>query len=161
MYAELLSAAESVKTLGVLLKTANSLANYNEIVAAMSEVNAKLMQANTVALAAQEKQAFLANRIRELEEKITRYETWQATVERYALQNIGSSGSFGYALKDGVETLEPFHYICKACYDKRIKSTLDSHEDEYATAFSCSICNHKIFVPKQGDPPIHFEPDRY
>ena len=57
MIQELLIASQSVQALGTLLKAANGLANYNEIVAAISEVNTKLMQANTVALTSQEKQA--------------------------------------------------------------------------------------------------------
>jgi len=60
MFNELMLASQSVQALGTLLKAANGLANYNEIVAKVSEVNEKLMGANAVALAAQEKQSALS-----------------------------------------------------------------------------------------------------
>jgi hypothetical protein len=63
MYAEIVSAIESAKTLRELLKAASSLSNYNELVAAVSEVSARLMDATAVALASQEKQSELAQQV--------------------------------------------------------------------------------------------------
>jgi hypothetical protein len=57
MIPELLGATQSVQALASLLKSANGLSNYNEILLAVSEVNTKLMNANAVALAAQEQQS--------------------------------------------------------------------------------------------------------
>lgn len=51
MYAEISAAIQSVKTVGELAKAASSIANHNELMAAVSEVNARLMDATAVALA--------------------------------------------------------------------------------------------------------------
>ena len=59
MVYEIVSAIHSVKALGDMLKTAHRLANYAELVSAVSEVSTKLMSASAVALASQEKQASL------------------------------------------------------------------------------------------------------
>jgi len=70
MYAEISAAIQSAKALGELVKAAHGLANYNEFVTAVYEVNAKLMDATAVALASQEKQSSLANRVAELEDQL-------------------------------------------------------------------------------------------
>jgi len=70
MYAEISAAIQSGKALGELVKAAHGLANYNEFVTAVYEVNAKLMDATAVALASQEKQSSLANRVAELEDQL-------------------------------------------------------------------------------------------
>ena len=72
MINELMMASQSVQALGTLLKAANGLANYNEIVAKVSDVNSKLMGANAVALAAQEKQSSLATKVQELEGEVAK-----------------------------------------------------------------------------------------
>ncbi len=82
MIPELLGAAQSVQSLFSLLKAANGLANYNEIVAAVSEVNTKLMQANAVALASQEKQSALSAKVHELEKECVRLKDWSAEREK-------------------------------------------------------------------------------
>ena len=70
MYAEISAAIQSARALGELVKAAHGLANYNEFITAISEVNTKLMDATAIALAGQEKQSALANRITELENQL-------------------------------------------------------------------------------------------
>jgi hypothetical protein len=70
MISKLISASHSVKVLGDLIKAATELKNYNEFVAAVSEVNAKLMQTQSAGLLAQEKQSSLSDPVAELEKDI-------------------------------------------------------------------------------------------
>ena len=78
MINELLMASQSVQALGSLLKSANGLANYSDIVERMADVHAKLMQANAVALSAQEKQASTAAELENLRAEVTRLKDWSA-----------------------------------------------------------------------------------
>ena len=77
MFAEISAAASSAKIALELVKAANKLANYNELVAAVSEVNAKLMDATVIALASQEKQSTLADEVRALKQELVKRENWE------------------------------------------------------------------------------------
>ena len=81
MFAELTGAVQSVQVLTTLLNSANKLSNYNEIVAAVAEVNLKLIQANQVALESQEKISSLQKQNNSLEEQLHSLNDWstQAT----------------------------------------------------------------------------------
>ena len=83
MYAEISAAIVSAKTALNIAKSAHELSNYNELVAAISEVNTKLMDATTVALVSQEKQSALTSRITDLEEKLREIEDWESQIKRY------------------------------------------------------------------------------
>ena len=96
MYNEIAAAVASAKTALDIAKAAHGLANYNELVAAVSEVSTKLMDATTVALASQEKQAALANEIANLKEKLREVENWESQMQRYSLQAL-PAGALAYS----------------------------------------------------------------
>ena len=123
MYAEISAAITSAKTALDIAKAANGLANYNELVAAVSEVNAKLMQATTVALASLEKQSALTGEIAALKEKLREIEDWEGQMKRYRLHEFPTK-ALAYALQPGMEDGQPIHYLCTACVDKKKKTTL-------------------------------------
>jgi hypothetical protein len=123
MYLEIAAAIQSARSLAELVKATHSLSNYNELVAAVSEVNAKLMDATAVALASQEKQAALASRVSELENELMKFKDTQCRIDRYALHEL-PTGQLVYALKPGMEQGEPMHYACTACVDKGVISKL-------------------------------------
>jgi hypothetical protein len=106
MYAEISAAIQSAKVLGELLRAAHGLANYDELVAAVSEVNAKLMDPTAVALASQEKQSSLGNRVAELEHELRELENWESESQRYQLTRF-AFGTFVYSLKPSMENAEP------------------------------------------------------
>lgn len=126
MIPELLGAAQSVQSLLSLLKAANGLANYNEIVAAVSEVNTKLMQANAVALAGQEKQSALTTKVHELEQEIVRFKDWSAEKEKYERRQV-APGVFAQIEKGFMGEMESSHKLCCNCFDKAIPSTLQQN----------------------------------
>ena len=125
MLQELTIAAQSVTALGTLLKSANTLSNYNEIVTAVSEVSAKLMAANTVASIAQEKQAALSTEINILEQEIMRLKNWEAERNKYKRREI-SRGVFAYVESEFVGNMESAHKFCCTCFENTIISTLQS-----------------------------------
>ena len=69
MYAEIKAAVDSVKVISSIVKASHDFRNFNELTSAVSEVNARLVDALTVALASKEKEAVLAERVRQLEQE--------------------------------------------------------------------------------------------
>ena len=136
MYSEIVAAVQSVKTLGELVKAANGLSNYTEFVSAVSEVSAKLMDATAVALASQEKQSALANRIVELENQLREIENWEGQIRRYRLHQF-ATGTLGYALQQEMQNGEPLHYLCATCVDKKQISKLQVQRSSFLMCHSC------------------------
>ena len=139
MYAEIVAAVQSTKTLAELLKAANSLANYGELLAAVNTVQEKLSQALAANLESAEKQTALSDRVRELENQIAEVENWEGQMQRYALFAF-PTGALAHAIKPGMEQGEPLHYLCTSCVDKKQKSTLQPH----GRLLRCPICKTDI-----------------
>jgi DNA-directed RNA polymerase subunit RPC12/RpoP len=139
MYAEIVAAVQSTKTLAELLKAAHSLSNYSELLTAVTAVQMKLTDAIASELASQEKQAALSERVRELEKQIAQIEDWKTQIQRYSLFQF-PTGALAYALKDGQENGEPMHYLCTACVDKSKKTTLQPQ----GRMLHCPECNSNI-----------------
>lgn len=146
MIPELLDAAQSVQSLFTLLKAANGLANYNEIVAAVSEVNVKLMQANSVALSSQAQQAVLSGRIRELEAMVAEFENWQQIASEYELRDL-AHGVFAYVYRPRSESGVARHFACAKCFQERKRSVL---QREHQDCYKCSNCGVEIEPIKAG-----------
>jgi hypothetical protein len=146
MYAEIVSAIESAKALRELLKAANSLSNYNEIVAAVSEVSAKLMDATGVALASQEKQSLLAQRVRDLEEELVKLKDWEAQAKNYSLIEV-ASGVFTYLYKPTMQSDQPRHWACAKCFQERKLFVL---QRQHPPSYLCQNYGSKISPFKDG-----------
>lgn len=150
MMIEFNGALQSFNTLKNLISANKSLSNYNELVAAVSEVYAKLITAQSVAMASQEKQSTLTQRITELEKEIMQLKDWNREAERYQLTEL-TSGVFAYMVKSGMENGEPSHYLCANCFSQREKTIL--HLDDPGTMvrcfYFCPRCNGKFYVPSQ------------
>jgi Zn finger protein HypA/HybF involved in hydrogenase expression len=123
MYTEISAAIASTKTALEIIKSANGLANYGELVAAVSEVSTKLMDATAVALASQEKQGVLIARVAELERELANLNEVKKKQSRYKLHEF-STGTFAYALKEDCADGEPHHYLCAACMDKECSTKM-------------------------------------
>lgn len=146
MYAGIVSAIQSAKVLTTLVKAANTVSNYNDLVSAVYEVNAKLMDASAVALASQEKQAALASKVSDLEKELVQYKNWEREIERYSLKEL-SSGVFAYALKPGMQPEDPPHLLCANCVSNRQKSILQVHdESQFVRHLDCHKCSSKLSV---------------
>ena len=123
MITEITSAIQSTKTALELVKAARGLSNYSELLTAVTEVQIKLTDAIASELSSQEKQAELLQRIRELENRLSEFENWDAQIQRYELFAFETK-VLAYALKSGQENGQPMHYLCLPCADKRQRSTL-------------------------------------
>ena len=119
MLNELMLASQSVQALGTLLKAASGLANYNEIVAKVSEVNTKLMGANAVALGAQEKQAALAAKVQQLESELASLKDWQAEAHTFEVREV-AAGVFAYLAKVSSKDFQSAQKFCANCFDQGI-----------------------------------------
>lgn len=145
MLAEFSAVVSSVKTALEIVKTANGLSNYNELVSAVSEINTKLMDAHVVALASLEKQMTLSGEISELKEKLRKFENWESQIERYKLHAF-TTGALAYMLKSEMNDGQPPHYICTSCVDQQKKTTLQPR----GRVLYCSTCDKSITI---HDPP--------
>jgi hypothetical protein len=151
MFAELAGAAQSVQALSTILKAANGLSNYNEIVTAVSDVNAKLMQANVIALSSQEKQLELMARIKALEEEITALNQWGEEVEKYHAIEI-ARGVFAQLEKTSSGSYESAQKFCCNCFSENKKSLLQqSNEDVRQKGLRCHRCRAHIVFRHYSD----------
>jgi hypothetical protein len=146
MHPEIAAALRSANALVELLSTAKSLSNYDELVAAVSDVNSKLMNATTTALESQEVQSNLLSRIRELETELVNVAGWEAQTERYVLHTLAPE-RFAYALKPDATNREPFHLLCANCFTKRQKALLQlRNHNKVGRWYSCHNCRAEIYV---------------
>ena len=145
MYSEITGAIQSAKIAIELIKAAHGLSNYSELLTAVTDVQMKLTDAIASGLASQEKQAALADRVRELENQLAEIECWNSQIQRYALFQF-PSGALAYALKAGMENGEPLHYLCTACVDKKKKTILQPSGRQ----LHCPECKSTIFVQRRS-----------
>lgn len=147
MFMEINAAVQSLRVLTDLVKANQTLRNFNELVAAVYEVNAKLLAVQSVALESQEKQAALTNCISELEKEIGELKNWNREAERYQLTEI-APGMVAYRLKAGMENNEPPHQLCANCFAKKEKSFLQSEPPGVRhTTHRCPRCQSTLVVP--------------
>lgn len=152
MYTEIAAAIQSAKTLAELLKAAKSLSNYNELVAAVSEVNSRLMEATAVALASQEKHSQLNARIAELESELAKTTAWESKIKRYQLVEFPKTGVLVYELRSDFEDSEPKHYLCPNCADKKQISMLQPLGKR--RFLNCNTCKASYQIEHLPDPNI-------
>lgn len=124
MYAEINAAYQSVKIAIDLIKAKKELSGSTELLTAVSEVQQKLMDANGAALASQEKQAALAEQVHTLQAQLRDVEDWKTEMQRYQLVAFPDTKALALKLREEMANGEPLHYLCKACADKKQKSTL-------------------------------------
>ena len=145
MYAEISSAITSTRAALELIKAAKGLANFNELVAAIAEVNTKLMTAYDVAFASQEKALKLSEQVSTLKEELIKLKDLQAQSEDYELVDLGA-GVFGFLYKPIVQTAKPRHLACiKSFTEHRVGILQDEH-----TVYRCSLCGDTIYPVTQG-----------
>ena len=151
MYAEIIAAVQSTKTLAELLKAAHSLSNYSELLTAVTAVQQKLTEAIASGLESQEKQAALLERVRELEAQLAAVHEWQQQIERYALIEFPTK-ALAYGLKPEHANGEPHHHLCVTCVENKRKTTLQPQ----GRHLHCPICKTVISTapqpPRQNNP---------
>jgi hypothetical protein len=142
---EIVAAVHSARLLMDMVKANETLANFHELVSAISEVNAQLMSAQTAALLSQETQATLTERIGELEKEIAELKDWKREADRYQLGEI-APGVPVRVLKPGREQGEAEHSLCATCFDDHKKSFLQ--HGPAVQQVSCARCGGKWSPPE-------------
>jgi DNA-directed RNA polymerase subunit RPC12/RpoP len=146
MTAEIAGAVHSIRLLMDVLKANKSLTNFNELVAAVAEVNADLLSAQAVALTSQKHELALTQRVGELEKEIAELKDWDREAERYQLTAIAPQ-VFAHRLKPGMEQGEPTHYVCTHCFSDKKKSILHAMPpSEHPRAYECPRCQQRLMV---------------
>jgi Zn finger protein HypA/HybF involved in hydrogenase expression len=146
MIAEMNGLMQSVRVVTDLVKANHTLRNFNELVTAIYQVNAKLLTVQSVALESQEKQATFAQRISDLEKEIMELKNWDREAQRYQLVMV-ALGTFAYVPKPGMENGEPTHYLCTNCFPKGEKSILQADSvGAQVYTYGCPRCQSKVRV---------------
>ena len=142
MYAEISAAISSAKTALDLAKAANGLANFNELVAAVSEVNSKLMAATAVALGSQEKQAALIEQVAALKEELRGLRDWEVQAKDYTLQAVGvEQQHFAQVYKPVGPSSKAKHWACAKCFQDQKLYVLSAHK---RFSYRCPTCGTEI-----------------
>ncbi|OFW14497.1 MAG: hypothetical protein A3H27_06590 [Acidobacteria bacterium RIFCSPLOWO2_02_FULL_59_13] len=117
-------------------------------VAALYDV---ILAAQTSAMEANLKQSAMIDRIRELEEEVTRIKAWERQKQRYKLHTPWA-GIAVYALKNSMSEGEPAHWICTHCYEDGRRSILQfGHRKESVRGgYICPSCDTMMEVPFRG-----------
>lgn len=152
MISEITGAFQSAKLAVDLVKSATGLANHNDVLMAVSAVQAKLADAMASELQSLEKQRDLSTRLHELERKLAEVEDWSAQIKRYSLTKLPSS-ALAYALKPEFTAVEPMHYLCASCMDKKQRSMMQPS----GRRLLCNACDSNIAF--ESEPPL--QPIKY
>jgi hypothetical protein len=124
-----------------------------------------ILAAQGSAFAAQQEQATLLQRIRELEEQMARMKTWDAEKQRYELKAI-DTGAFAYMLKESERAGEPTHWLCTNCFNKGHKGflafkTQNTHPGGgrgHHSIWACTTCNATVSIYFTRKPSEPWEP---
>jgi hypothetical protein len=87
------------------------------------ELNSTILDAQSSAFAANDERSALIEQVRDLEKQLVDLKAWDTEKQRYHLKQI-QTGVTVYALKEGMESGEPSHYLCTHCYGRAQKSVL-------------------------------------
>jgi mannose/cellobiose epimerase-like protein (N-acyl-D-glucosamine 2-epimerase family) len=128
-------AAEIMSGLGGL-KTAFDLAKGLKDIDDTVRRNAAVMELQEKILTAQQAQAALVERLRELEKQVASFEQWDIEKEKYELKEIYRQ-TLAYVIKENARGTEPSHSICAACYQMRRKSILQKSDAVHMTCPEC------------------------
>jgi DNA-directed RNA polymerase subunit RPC12/RpoP len=118
------------------------------MVAAVSEVSARLMDATAVALKGQERESELLQRVNELERELATLKRAHDLSANYVLHKF-ETGALAYAQREEV-TDTPSHYLCAKCSDEGVHSKLQPHGNYQLECHTCkSKISHKFTPPPQ------------
>ena len=145
-------ASELLAGLGLfksMLDTAKGLKDINDATIR----NTAVIELQEKILAAQGQQMTLIERVGELEEEVARFKTWDAEKQRYSLTEC-ARGAFAYVVKESEARGEPGHAICAACYERGVKSILQTNGEVLLIRHSwvCPSCGAEVKTQGQSLP---------
>lgn len=120
---------------------------------ALGKVYAQVLSAQQGALAANAREFALTEEIRELKKRVGELETFSAEMEKYELVSL-SPGVVALALKQGVRSEKPAHYLCADCAANGKRYYLQAHiSGPYLDRFKCGGCGFEVDIHKGNPPP--------
>jgi hypothetical protein len=120
---EITGALTAARTLADLAKTALDARDAAKATAAVIELQSKLVDATSAALAMAEKAYALQASLSEAQREKAEIEAKVKDRGMYTLHEL-RPGAFAYTVKPGEDGTQPVHYLCQACYDKGVKAML-------------------------------------
>jgi hypothetical protein len=120
--------ATSIRAAMEITKAMKDIHDANVMQTKTFELTREIMAAQSYAMEAAAAQTALLARVRELEEEISKLETWSTEKARYQLREV-NTGVFAYVPKQGMEQGEPFHMLCANCYERGEKSILQATQE--------------------------------
>lgn len=136
----------SLKTAADLTKTIVNLRDAAALQSKVIELQLAILSAQNSALAAQNEQSLLLERIRTLEQDVADMKAWEAEQEKYELSEV-YPGAFAYVLKEQAQAAEPSHWLCTTCYQERKKGVMNFQERAGRDkVFQCGRRKNKIVV---------------
>lgn len=152
MYAEIQAVIASTRLLADIIKASKELRESSELAAAVSELNAKLLHVGGVALAGQEKQAALAERVRVLEQELISIRNWEANAENYDVLEF-STGLFAYVSKNRVPPMKSMQKFCAKCFKDHFETILQYQAVEVGRKSSlvCHRCKSTVVFSHYAD----------
>jgi len=155
---------ESAKTAVDGLKSVLSLQTLkvrNELQGRIGEVESAFAEARETVHTLQVERTASTARIEELEREVAQLKNWDAEKERYEHHET-DFGSLVYALKDGVQSVGPKHYLCEPCFNANKKSVLQPtggtiyssrHHAHYHES-NCPLCAAKFGFDRSTPRPL-------
>jgi hypothetical protein len=133
-----------VKTSLQVLQSAIELRDAAKIQGAIIELQTKILDAQGLAIEAQQKQSTLIDQIRSLEAEIADLKNWTAEKEQYKLEEV-TVGFMAYVLKEAPQPGEPEHLLCTNCFQTGKKSILQKEKTPgRETKIMCPHCHTQI-----------------
>jgi len=145
--AEIGTVLSSLKSAGDMAKALMDLRDAAAFQSKAFDLTREILNAQQCAIAAQSSLAQHMDEVRGLKAELARYESWASEEKRYALKDFGDN-TFAYELKDEFNNGEPKHRLCPTCFQKRVKSILQSRgrsgfgQDIYV----CNLCRSEYFL---------------
>lgn len=162
-YSLLAAAGSAISTARDIGKAALALRDFNAFAATISAINDQLLKAqdslfghNAQLQALQQENFGMANRLRELEEKLAdrgRYTLVEISDRTFVL---GVNTEVQLTASDPTHVAEPHHYICQPCFAKGIKSVLQKYNFCGAISLECPLCKER-FDTGQSEPDARFQ----
>ncbi len=137
------AAAKSLQSVAQAAKALIEQRDESKIHAKVTELNSAIVEAHSQLLTAQTAALAQLGRVKELEQRITRLETWERERQRYELTRL-NPGVLVYSLRPGMANGEPRHDICARCYEDGIKSILQPEHSTAGIKLRCARCQAEV-----------------
>ena len=147
--------AGSLKTAGEITSAMIGIRDATVIQKKVIELNGIIISAQGSALASNQDQFALLDRVRNLEAEIAKLKDWSAEEQRYERKDFGGS-TFAYVMKKEETGSARDHRLCSACFENRHKSTLQNMGGDHQgrQKFNCPKCKSEFFFGTFVQPPL-------